>query len=140
MFAKRSIVLVNRARVSSALPFWIPSSTQWRIWPSRITCPALWRADLAALIWARISSQGTSSSIMRSMALICPAIFFSRRCSASESMPWIMLHILRSDNSPPRGSCSACSADRARWWRRCAAAPPYRERPGRECLTAGSRR
>ena len=57
----------------------IPSRTQCLMWPSRTTWPARWRADLAALIWDRMSSQGTSSSIIRSMACTCPMIFFRRR-------------------------------------------------------------
>ena len=42
--------------------------------------------DLAALIWESTSSQGTSSSTMRSMACTCPMIFFSLRCRFSESI------------------------------------------------------
>ena len=41
--------------------------------------------------WERISSHGTSSSIMRSIACTCPTIFFRRRCRLSESIHCFIL-------------------------------------------------
>ena len=54
------------------------------------TLPQPLRADLAALIWERMSSQGTSSSTIRSMACTCPMIFFSLRCRLSASIHCFM--------------------------------------------------
>lgn len=43
-------------------------------------------AAFAALICVNTSSQGTSSSIIRSIACVCPTIFFIRRCKFSASI------------------------------------------------------
>lgn len=61
--------------VLSASPCSIPSRTQCWICPSKTTWPTLCSADFAALICERISSHGTSSSTIRSMACTCPIIF-----------------------------------------------------------------
>ena len=86
ILANRSTAFVKLSMVFSESPFSIPSRTQCLICPSNTTCPHLCRADFAALICDRISSQGTSSSIMRSMACTWPMIFAKRRCRFSESM------------------------------------------------------
>ena len=72
---KRSTAFVKFSMVLSASPCSIPSRTQCWIWPSKTTWPTLCSADFAALIWERTSSQGTSSSTIRSMACTWPMIF-----------------------------------------------------------------
>ena len=68
MLAKRSTAFVNFLMVMSASPCWMPSRTQCWICPSSTICPTRCKADLHALICESTSSQGISSSIMRSTA------------------------------------------------------------------------
>ena len=72
--------------VASASPCSMPSRTQCCKWPSSTIWPTRCRAPLTALIWMRISSQGTSLSIIWSMACNWPMSFFIRRCRFSASM------------------------------------------------------
>ena len=71
LFSHIGKALYSNCKVINCLstsPCCIPSRTQWLICPSRTTWPTLCNADLAALIWASTSSQGMSSSIIRSIA------------------------------------------------------------------------
>ena len=72
--------------VASASPCSMPSRTQCCKWPSSTIWPTRCRAPLTALIWMRMSSQGTSLSIIWSMACSWPMSFFIRRCRFSASM------------------------------------------------------
>lgn len=72
--------------VASASPCSMPSRTQCCKWPSSTIWPTRCRAPLTALIWMRMSSQGTSLSIIWSMACNWPMSFFIRRCRFSASM------------------------------------------------------
>jgi hypothetical protein len=58
--------------------------------PFQNDLPNLCRALLAALIWKRTSSQGTSSSTILSIALIWPMILFKRLCRLSQSIHFRM--------------------------------------------------
>ena len=95
IFAKRSTAFVKSLMVFSTSPCSIPSRTQWLICPSRITCPTLCSADLAALIWLNTSSQGMSYSIIRSIACTWPKILRNRRCRFSESIHCFILLLHR---------------------------------------------
>ena len=72
--------------VASASPCSMPSRTQCCKWPSSTIWPTRCRAPLTALIWMRMSSQGTSLSIIWSMACNWPMSFLIRRCRFSASM------------------------------------------------------
>ena len=91
IFEKLSRASANDSIVSSALPFSMPSRTQWRRCPSRTMNDRRWSAPFAALSCVRISSQGTSSASIFWTPVSCPIIFFSRSWRAvTSSMHFLM--------------------------------------------------
>ena len=90
ILTKRSAAFVKLSIALSASPCSSPSRTQCLICHSKTTLPQPFRADRAALIKDSTSSQGTSSSTIRSIACTCPMIFLSLRCRLSAFMHCFM--------------------------------------------------
>ena len=132
MFANLSTALVKSLMVLSTSPCSIPSLTQCWICPSSTICPHLCSADLAALIWERISSQGTSSSIILLMEATCPSIFLSLLCRLFKSIHCFISLFLPDLYSPLSYSirlllarCCSYYSGRDRSSRRCAEKLPF---------------